>query len=443
MRRILPILTVTFLLLPACGGLGGGSSSSGTGSSGTPTKARRGTVTPGGPTHTRKPTITPGGPTRPPRPTVTPGGPTKTPRPTVTPGGPTHTPKPTITPGGPTRTPTATIVPGSEPTLYVRSSGDDHNPGTSPAMALHSVTRAAKMLGPGSTVYVGPGHYKGLVEIKKVAGLATFPAQLIADPTGAHTGDPPGDVVLDADGDVAALIVSESPYFVADGFTLVGAAPQVTPKPLSGTAVAVRRGSDNTTIRNCVIRGDATADGIRVQAPNVLLFNNLIANTVHGISLSGEATDVRLINNTIAISGATGLALSLSAGVAPTGAVVKNNIIQESHKVSVSIAQGPPSALQGYTALTNIVYQPNFGINQLRDYLPIRAHGATDINRDADFVDSAGGDFHLKPGSPGIDAGTTSIDPALLDALLKRSTSSDGRADRTPPDIGYHYPAKR
>lgn len=338
---------------------------------------------------------------------------------------------------------TPTIVPGTVPLLYVRTTGSDDNDGTSPGTAVQTLAAAVKLVAPGSTVFVGPGRYTGLVEIRNVTGSAMFPVQFIADPSGVQTGDPPGNVVLDANGDFAALVIATSPFVAVDGFVLTGAIPQTAPSQLSASAVEVRSGSDHVTVRNCVIGNNVSADGIRVQSPDVLVFNNLIYGAIHGIAVNGGATGVMLVNNTVADSSNIGLSFTLSGGVAPSGATLKNNIVQASHKVSVDVDQGPPSALQGYSADSDLVFQPTFGSNQLRDYLPIRARGATDLNEDAQFVDAAHGDFHLGSTSPAVNAGSSAIDPSLLDALLQRSTSSDGQPDSAPVDIGYHYPAGR
>jgi hypothetical protein len=270
---------------------------------------------------------------------------------------------------------------------------------------------------------------------------AAFPIQFMADSTGKHTGDPPGPVVLDAGGAVASLVIENASYIVADGFTMTGALPQTVPKHLSAAAVEVRKGSEHAIIRNCVITGNGAADGIRIESASVLAFNNLISGALHGVEIIGAATGVSLINNTIATSKATGISLTNSNGVAPTGATLTNNIVQDSHKVSIHIDQGPPTALDHYVSSFNLVFQPNFGTSQERDYLPIRARGPNDINSDAQFVESSRGDFHLMSGSPAVDAGTGNIDKALLSALLMLSTTSDGLPDKEPVDIGYHYPA--
>jgi parallel beta-helix repeat protein len=366
---------------------------------------------------------------------------TKTRRPTETPGGPTRTRRPTETPGGPTKTPAPTATLGPPQVLYVRANGSDANSGTAPDQALKTIVQAAKLLRPGTTVYVGPGRYTGRVAITGVTGAATAPIALLADPTGVQTGDRAGVVTLDAGGDAVALIVTKSPYVTADGFLITGAKPRVTPEPVTATAVQIRSGSDHATISNCVIANGATADGIRIDGSDAaLLFNNLIFANDRGITITGAASDARVINNTIVSNERTGILLAQKSGAAPTDATVTNNIVQENgNLVAISIGEGPPSSLSGYAGDYNLVFEPD-AADQTTAYRPSTIRGDQDINADALFVNLPQGDVHLATGSPAIDQGSDRIGDALVSALLQRSTAESGGKDQRPVDIGYHYP---
>jgi parallel beta-helix repeat protein len=324
--------------------------------------------------------------------------------------------------------------------LYVRASGDDTNSGKSPDEALQSIVHAAQLLRPGTTVYVGPGHYPGRVEITGVAGTADSPATLVADITGEHTGDSPGDVVLNANGDVLALRISKSPYTIIDGFTITGANPS---SKSSATAIQVRSTSTNVTIRNCSVSNNVSGDGIRVlSSDDVLIFNNLIVDDNNGIRITDGSQNTRIISNTIADNAGTGVAIGgkNSAGVVPTGTTLLNNVIQDSkNKVNISVDTGPPSSLTHYTGDFNLVFFSGLS-DQTTSYRPASIRGNHDVNQDAKFDDSANGDYHLADDSPAVNAGTNSIDAALLTELEHRTTSSDGTDDKTPVDIGYHYP---
>jgi hypothetical protein len=372
--------------------------------------------------------------------------PTRTTTRTETPGGPTHTPKPTRTPtrtelpGANTHTPKPTQTPGPPQTLYVRTNGNDDNPGTSPEQALKSVTRAAQLLRPGTTVYVGPGHYRGRVSINGVSGTGAEPIELIADTKGVHTGDAPGTVVLDANGDIVTLIVTKSPFLTVDGFLITGAVPKTTPKA-SAVGVQVRSASHNATIRHCIIGNGGPADGLRVDgSSDVLVFDNLIFENDRGIIISGDSQRARVVNNTIANHLRAGLLLTQKAGVAPAGATVTNNIIQgNENNVGVQIDQGPPSSQAGYSGNYNLVFEPGAG-DQSKVYNPANARGVADVNADARFLNVDQGDVHLAADSPALNKGSNGIGAELVAELFKRSTTEDGGVDKTPPDMGYHYP---
>lgn len=420
MRRSVSVVLAAMLLLIGCGG--GGSGGDG---GGTPR-----------PTFTR--TIRTGQVTR--TPTFSRGTATPTPPPTATVQQGTRTPTPVIT-GQRTRTRTPTQDPTLFQTLYVRTTGNDENSGTAPDMALRTLTRAAELMQAGTTVYVGSGRYTGRLAISGKQGTAARPIQLIADTSGARTGSPPGAVTIDADEGIVALILTRSTYVSVDSFIITGALPQTEPEPATATAVQIRTSSHNTTIRNCIISNLAESDGVRIGGSNdVLLFNNLIFENDRGILISGDSQRTRVINNTIVNHQRAGIALTLNGEVAPVDTTVLNNIVQHNeNNIAISVAQGPPSGLEGFTGNFNLVFEPGIE-NQESIYNPIQARGANDVNADAMFSNVGQGDVHLEPGSPGIDAGTDTIGTPLVNALTQRSTSPDGAADSAPVDVGYHYP---
>ena len=458
MRRSGSAFVVSCLLLYGCGGGGG----SGGASAPTSTPTRRtgqATATPGGP-ETRTPTLN-GQVTSSPTPgpqgtrTATPAGqrtrtrtPTlggqatrsATPGPqgtsTATPAGPQGTR--TATPAGQrTRTSTPTAIPTKA--LFVRESGNDENPGTSPDAALRTLAHAAEVVEPGTTVFVGPGRYVGRVALNGRAGTPSSPIEIIADTGGAHTGDRPGTVNIDAGGDIVALILTRSTYVSVDSFLINGALPD--PGNASATAVQLRTASNNVTIRNCVIANGADADGVRVNgSSDALIFNNLIFQNDRGILITGDAQRTRVINNTIITHQRASIALTLNAGVAPIDTTVLNNVMQGNEtNIAISVAEGPPSALEGYSGDFNAVFEPGIE-DQSTIYNPTSIRGEHDVNADPLLSNVGQGEVPPEPGSPAIDAGTDAIGPALVNALLQRSTAPDGAADQAPVDMGYHYP---
>src|SRR5262249_39589197 len=100
---------------------------------------------------------------------------------------------------------------------------------------------------------------------------------------------------------------------------------------------------------------------------------------------------------------------------------------------------GPPSSLTGYTGDFNLVFITGAN-DQTNSYRPANIRGNHDVNHDAMFEDPQNGDYHLADGSPAVNAGTNNIDAALLTELEHRTTAADGTDDKSPVDIGYHYP---
>ncbi len=320
--------------------------------------------------------------------------------------------------------------------LYVRASGSDKNTGASPDHALGTVARAGQIVKPGGTVYVGAGHYVGRVDLD-VHGTGSQPVNLIADSSGEQTGDA-GDVILDAGGDIFALRLTTATDVTVDGFTITGAAPTGN---TSATQIEIRSASTGSAIKNCVVTNGDTADGIRIQdSAGVELFNNLIANNNRGILISGASRNATLINNTIVDNTNTGITIKETGSDAPSGATLLNNIVQDSgNNVNISVSDGPPSSLRGYSGDFNLVFLSSTG-DQSKGYRPTTIRGDNDINQDAGFAHPSRGDYSLGSKSPAIDAGTNAIDPDLLDELLARSADTNGDPDTAPADLGYHAP---
>ena len=338
--------------------------------------------------------------------------------------------------------------PTTEPeTFYVNPSGSDDNDGMCPAPPFRTRVRAVDGLVAGDIVYVAPGTYPVLpvapgepqptevVEISDVVGTAAQPVQIIADPSGERTGTSAGDVIIDAKDAAIGVRLSRSVHVTIDGFRIVRA------KGNNGAGIQVRSGSDDATIRNCVITDGA--DGVRVENSNdAVIFNNLIyGNDNRGVRIGNGSTRAHIINNTIVDNRDRGVSIggANADNMASTGATLRNNIVQNNSNVSISVEDGPPSALEGYSGNFNLVFYADLA-DQTKTYRPTTIVGAKDVNLDAQFVNAAAGDFRLQTTSPAIDAGTGGIGDALLAALFDRSTTADGVADDPPADLGYHFP---
>jgi len=81
-------------------------------------------------------------------------------------------------------------------TYYIRSTvGQDHHDGLSPKTAWKTINRASRELGPGDTLFIGPGLYREGVSLAN-GGLPGRPLRIIGDSSGKITGDLTGPVVM-------------------------------------------------------------------------------------------------------------------------------------------------------------------------------------------------------------------------------------------------------
>jgi parallel beta-helix repeat protein len=150
-------------------------------------------------------------------------------------------------------------------------------------------------------------------------------------------------------------------------------------------------------------------------ASTVLIVNNVIAgNGNEGIYLYKTSTMV--VNNTIVDNGLTGHEEGILIGgdVIPT---IVNNIVV-SHAVGI----------RSQASVTPVVDYNDVWNNREANYSGV-VTGTHDISTDPQFVDAAGGDYHLRNGSPCIDAGTTV-------SWLTTDLDSDSRPRGVHYDIG-------
>src|SRR6185369_16625989 len=92
----------------------------------------------------------------------------------------------------------AVATSASPATFYVRAGGNDAQNGRSSSTALATVAAAADRVGGGDTVFVGPGRYAEGNITPRGNGRKKELVRFIADRSGQQTGDPAGDVMLDA-----------------------------------------------------------------------------------------------------------------------------------------------------------------------------------------------------------------------------------------------------
>lgn len=115
-------------------------------------------------------------------------------------------------------------------TYFVRQSGSDLSNGLTPDSALRSIQRAVALAtGSGNSVIVGPGVYYEQVYVGSGVGsmagngTAEAPNVIIADLTGAQTGDPAAQVVIEGDGvRDCGMRITQRDHWSVSGLTFRG-----------------------------------------------------------------------------------------------------------------------------------------------------------------------------------------------------------------------------
>lgn len=338
--------------------------------------------------------------------------------------------------------------------LYVRVGGDDREDGRSPARAMATVRGAAGRAAAGVSVVVGPGRYgEGDIAPQGLAGRVS----LIADPTGAATGDEPGIVLVDASGrdgerpcavapggrcDNGFLLLN-SCYALVDGFHVTGA---------GSAGIQAARGSLGSVVRNNVSFSNGKY-GIDVSdSDDVVVTNNLAyANGGDGVKVDGNFGSKRAVveNNTFYGNGFNGVVVGTSAGASPCARVMYNVVAgngENGFQLDSNLPVKP--SLKGYEAGYNVCADRYADERQIKP--------KTDLALDPLLVNPAGDDgdlggdgfaddsFALSQTAAGQGETSPAVDfaPVLaaVAGLAVRTTRTDGVADQGPLDVGYHYP---
>jgi parallel beta-helix repeat protein len=301
-----------------------------------------------------------------------------------------------------TRTPTGAPTPG---VFIVR-------PGS-------SIAATAKAAPPGSIILVAPGVYAA-VELR--AGDLRGPVTLVADVSGLQTNSSAAPVTINVRGSAAGIRLSEQNDVTVDGFTIRGAA---------SAGVLVQQ-SAGIIVQNCTVAG-TRGDGLLIDSSsNALAFDNLVfGNSGSGIQVRGSS-EVRLINNTVYQNHAAGILIGDST-LPSNSILVRNNIVNLNTPTGL---RTDPST-DGYDSDYNL-NTDGYGADT-----PTGFHDIIGNIADPLFIAPAREDFHLSSGSqsPAVNAGDPAIDAEIADALDQRTTQTDGSADVSPVDLGYHYPA--
>ena len=285
-----------------------------------------------------------------------------------------------------------------------------------------SIAAAAKAAPPGSTILVAPGVYAA-VELR--AGDLRGPVTLVGDVSGLQTNSSAAPVTINVRGGAAGIHLSEQSDVTVDSFTIRGAA---------SAGVLVQQ-SAGIIVQNCTI-ASTRGDGMLIDSSsNALALDNLIfGNSGSGIQVRGSS-EVQLINNTLYQNHDGGIGIG-DPTLPSNSILVRNNIVN----------LNTPSGLLADPSTAGYDSDYNLNTDGYGADTPPGAHDIMGSIANPLFIAPAREDFHLANGlsgsqSPAVNAGDPAIDAEIADALDQRTTQTDGSADVSPVDLGYHYPA--
>jgi hypothetical protein len=349
-------------------------------------------------------------------------------------------------------------------TLYVRTSGDDLRSGTNPADAFRTLGKAVSIARPGDTIYVGAGTYPESL-VLSLAGTAADPIALVADTSGATTGDA-GTVTIDAGGTQFGVKLDGSSNVTLRGFTLRSAIEAgIWASGARSSTIGIDRctiygcasgivveGGDGFSIESCVISNQSgpNGDGIALtDADGFLIENDLIYdNAGSGLVLLGSCQGL-MVNLCTFYSNAGDQVLEAAGG---NDGIVRNSIVSEGLADGVHVLVG-----------SSLEERNNLLWNNAGDDYDDESNGAphpSDVLANPLLIDPAGGDgvlgsgsaddsFLVETTSPTIDAGDALAEETTLSFgswVSGFTNRADGFLDGTLPDgdalnLGWHVPA--
>jgi Protein of unknown function (DUF1565) len=340
--------------------------------------------------------------------------------------------------------------------LYVSTNGSDSDPGTA-AKPFKTISRAASLTKPGTTVHVASGTYRGNVTTN-VSGTATARIRYVSDTkwgakivgTGTefmwtNRGNYTDIVGFDITGPGREGIVNLASHTLIQGnhvhnLTVSGGC---TGGGGAGINNASYTASDGDIIGNVVhdigVPGKCNAvHGIYSANPRARIINNIVYRASSwGIHLWHAADQVLVANNTVFANGSAdmGGGIVIGAGDKPGGVTLNNTNV-----VNNIVVNNPKSAIMEFCYdredctgtknlfANNLIYGNGKPISLRKG----RETGTVEADpRFVNFKPDGTGNYRLRPTSPAIRSGLAAYAPTIdIDNVPRPS----GHA----PDIGAY-----
>ncbi|MBD3390813.1 MAG: PKD domain-containing protein, partial [Chitinivibrionales bacterium] len=280
------------------------------------------------------------------------------------------------------------------PTWYVDSAADAGGDG-SPGAPFDSLQKALGACHGGDTILVAKGTYSAINGFSLSDSLVLRGGYAPGFGSRDIEANPSVLTDLGADNAVIGWPTPGSPdgYCTIDGFVIIGGS--------YGIAVS-NDNQANVVVSSCHIRQNGT--GIDIQTNKKFTFkNNVFANNTSSEISIVDATP-RIEGNTFVGGGGSAI-IGLFSAKACSSVIINNIFFGSTYGIQQSIATGPDSIL--YNAFWGQSSSPYYFSDGPMPLHILHTYGACSNNIAAHpmFVDTAGGDYHLRTCSRCIDAG--------------------------------------
>ncbi len=335
----------------------------------------------------------------------------------------------------------------SAATYYVATTGSDSNPGTQSAPFRHLTKAAATATQPGDTVIIMDGTYDNegvvapnVVVILYYSGTAGNPITFRAQNRGKAILDSMNSsTTTSCDGASAYFGLKSVSFIVIQGFVIQrgcdsgiltdGAAHDIIIRwneirNVANHTVTDQMGRSGIYLHaseyNFIFDGNSFHDigrtdgqtllhfdhGIYSQGQNMTIINNIFYNMNRGFSiqLADGASNWLVANNTFAFGNANGEAGQIMFWNTNSNITIRNNIFYNPNGSAITRYA---ATISGSSFDHNLIYGVSSVISDVTGF----TIGTNQIGVNPLFVNASTApyDFHLQPGSPGIDAGVTNV----------------------------------